>query len=141
MDYRKFGDRYVIRLDKGEEIAATLKDFCRKEHVTLGAIRAFGAVNRVELGLFKTVEKEYFIRTMEGDFEITALLGNISTMDGEIYLHMHITLSDIENRAYGGHMNKAFVSATVEAVVEVMDGTVDRAFDDEVGLNLFRFDQ
>ena len=33
MDYRKFGNTYVIRMDRGEEIVRTLTDFCKKENV------------------------------------------------------------------------------------------------------------
>ena len=40
---------------------------------------------------------------------------------------------------FGGHLNEAFVSATCEMVVLPMAGQVERAFDEETGLNLFRF--
>ena len=39
----------------------------------------------------------------------------------------------------GGHLNEAHVSATCEIVVRVVDGSVGRAFSDEIGLNLFEF--
>ena len=47
---------------------------------------------------------------------------------------------DEQGRVFGGHLNEAIVSATCEMVVEVIDGQVDRAFDEDVGLNLFKFD-
>ncbi len=139
MEFKKFGNKYIIRLDKGEEIIATVKSLCEKEGITLGWINGFGAVNKVELGLFKTEEKEYSVRTLEGDFEITSLMGNVSTKEDEVYLHMHINLSDIENKAYGGHLNAAYVSATVEMVLEAINGRMNRKFSKEIGLNLFDF--
>jgi len=39
----------------------------------------------------------------------------------------------------GGHLNRAVVSATCEMVITCIPGTVDRAFSEEVGLNLFKF--
>lgn len=39
----------------------------------------------------------------------------------------------------GGHLNRAVVSATREMVVTAIPGAVDRAFSDEIGLNLLKF--
>ena len=36
-------------------------------------------------------------------------------------------------------MSRAVVSATCEMIITEIPGTVDRAFSDTVGLNLFRF--
>ena len=35
-------------------------------------------------------------------------------------------------------MNSAVVSATFEAIIDVMDGEIDREFSDEIGLNLYK---
>ena len=42
-------------------------------------------------------------------------------------------------RAVGGHLNRAVISATCEMIVTLISGTVDRAFSEQVGLNLFKF--
>lgn len=44
-----------------------------------------------------------------------------------------------KGEVFGGHLNRAVVSATCEMVVEVLDGTVDRQYDPVTGLNLFKF--
>lgn len=46
---------------------------------------------------------------------------------------------DENGNAIGGHLNSATVSATCEMIITVIDGTVDRYFDEEIGLNLFQF--
>lgn len=139
MEYRKFGDKYVIRMDRGEEIVATLMDFCRDRQIKLGKVSAIGAVNKVTIGLFKTAEKKYYSSELTGDFEITGLNGNISTMKGEPYLHLHISIADAKHNTYGGHLNSAVVSATCEMIVDVLEGAVDREFSEEIGLNLIKF--
>ncbi len=40
MEYRKFGDAYIVRLDRDEEILAQLKIFAEKEQVKLAVISA-----------------------------------------------------------------------------------------------------
>jgi len=44
-----------------------------------------------------------------------------------------------KDEVFGGHLNRAVVSATCEMVVDVLDGTVDRQYDPVTGLNLFKF--
>jgi hypothetical protein len=74
-----------------------------------------------------------------GDHEITSLTGNISRMNDEVYLHLHINLSDANYQTYGGHLNSAVVSATCEIVVCGLEGEIGRGFSEEIGLNIFRF--
>jgi hypothetical protein len=50
-----------------------------------------------------------------------------------------LPLLDHKGEVFGGHLNRAVVSATCEMVVDVLDGTVDRQYDPVTGLNLFKF--
>jgi len=139
MEYRRFGDKYVVRLNRGEEIIESLTKLCKENHIKLGRVTGIGAANKVKIGLFNVETKEYHSTELTGDMEILNLSGNITQMDGEVYLHLHITLGDEENRAFGGHLNSAVISATCEIVIDVIDGVVDRVHDEEVGLNLLKF--
>ncbi len=139
MEFRKVGDKYIIRLEKGEELVATLKDFCTAQGIKLGYINGIGAVGKATIGLFETGTKTYHSTELVGDHEISGLMGNITTMKGETYLHLHACLSNAKYETLGGHLNSAVVSATAEIVIQAMDGEVDRAFSDEIGLNLLKF--
>lgn len=139
MEFKKFDSKYVIRLEKGEEIVESIKKLCEKEDIKLGTISGIGATNRAVIGLFETNTKEYHSKELTGDMEITSLVGNISQMNGEVYLHIHINLANEENKVFGGHLTSAIISATGEIVIDIIEGVVDRKFDEEVGLNLFKF--
>ena len=112
---------------------------CERERIGLGSLRAVGAVNRVKLGLFKTAEKQYVSKELEGDYEIASLYGNISAMNGKPYLHIHAVVTDESLSAYGGHLNSAIVSATCEILLDSLDGCVEREYSEEIGLNLYKF--
>ena len=140
MDYRRFGKTIVMRIDRGEEVLTQLKAMALKENIQLASVRALGATNDFTVGVFKVEEKKYYANHFTGDFEIVSLTGTISTMNGEYYAHLHMSAGDAQGRVFGGHLNEAIISATCEMVVEVIDGQVDRAFSEEVGLNLFKFD-
>mgnify|MGYP000541426427 FL=1 len=62
MEYRRFKDTIVARLDRGEEILAQVKEIALKEEIKLASVQALGAMNKFTVGVFKTDEKEYASR-------------------------------------------------------------------------------
>ena len=139
MDYRRFGNTIVARIDKGEEIVEKVMELAARERVALASVRALGAVGRFTAGVFRTEEKQYLSNEFQGSFEIVSLTGTVNTMEGKPYCHLHISAGNERGEVFGGHLNSAVVSATCELVLQVIDGQVDRAFDPEIGLNLFKF--
>lgn len=139
MEYRRFNNKIVARIDKGEEILDRLKKIALLENIKLAKVTAIGATNEFTVGVFKTAEKQYYARDFKGDFEIVSLSGTINTMNGEYYSHIHFSAGNENGEVFGGHLNKAIVSATCEMVIHIIDGKVDRSHDGEIGLNLFKF--
>lgn len=140
MEYKRFSDKILLRVDRGEDIIAKLKELCELENISLGCVSGIGAVMETEIGIFNVDTKQYFSKTINGLYEVSNLTGNISKMNGETYLHLHITIGDVKkNEVYAGHLNRAVVGATAEIIVTVIDGVVDRKKDETVGLNLFKF--
>lgn len=141
MEYRKFDSTIIARIDKGEEILEKVKEIALKENIKLASISALGAINDFTVGVFKTDEKKYYSNLFQGYFEITSLTGTINTMNGEFYTHIHMSAGNEKGEVFGGHLNRAVVSATCEMVITIIDGSVDRYFDEEIGLNLFKFNE
>jgi len=139
MEYKKFDHTILARIDRGEEIQEQLREIALKEHIRLASISALGAINSFTAGVFNTETKTYASNHFQGAFEIVSLTGTITTMDGEYYAHLHISAGDASGKVFGGHLNAATVSATCEMVITLIDGQVDRRFNEEAGLNLFDF--
>ena len=139
MDYRRFKDTIIARIDRGEEITEQVRVIAEREDIRLATVEALGALNDFTVGVFNTVEKQYYANRFQGPFEIVSLTGTISTKDGAFYQHLHLSAGDEKGVVYGGHLNQAMVSATCEMVIRVIDGQVDREMSEEIGLNLFRF--
>lgn len=138
MKSKKFGSKFIVRIDKGQEIINTLKQFCKDNDIKLGTVGGMGSTNNATIGLFETKRKKYHSINLVGDYEIDQLTGNISTMNGEVYIHVHVNLSDSSYSSFGGHLNSAIVSATCEIVIDIIKGEVDREFSEEIGLNLYK---
>ena len=139
MEYRRFNDTIVARIDKGEEILENIKKIALAENIKLANVNALGATNDFTVGVFKVDEKKYYSNSFRGNFEITSLTGTINTMNGEFYTHIHMSAGNDKGEVFGGHLNRAIVSATCEMIINIIDGVVDRRFDENIGLNLFEF--
>ena len=139
MEYQAFDNHYVMRIDKGEEVLACITKLCQKEQIKLGSAVGLGAADKVVVGLFDTINKVYKKKEFTGPMEITSLVGNISTKEGETYLHFHINVCNEENQIFGGHLNECYNSATGEVTVTKIEGRVEREMSDKIGLNLYTF--
>ena len=139
MEYKRFDNTIVARIDKGEEILDKIKEIALKENIKLANINALGATNECVVGVFNIDEKKYYSNEFKGNFEIVSLIGTINTMNDEFYTHIHMSAGNDKGEVFGGHLNKAIVSATCEMIINIIDGKVDRVFDEKTGLNLFKF--
>ena len=139
MDYRRFGDTVIARLDKGEEIHEQLRLIALKEDIKLASVSGLGAVDDVTLGVFVVSEKRYHADRFTGYMEIVSLTGTVNTMDGEYYAHLHMGVSEVGGRMFGGHLTEARVSVTSELVIRIIDGSVDRKHHPDPGVNLLEF--
>ena len=139
MDYRKFGAAYVVRLDPGDEIVEKILWLAAVENIRLATITGLGAVDNVTLGIFSPDTKQYKANMFHADFEIVSLTGTITTQRGRPYAHLHMAVSDLAGRCYGGHLNRAVVSATAEIVIQTLPGEVARQPNPQIGLNLMHF--
>ena len=129
MEYKRFGNKIIVRIDKDEEILEQVKKLALKENIRLAAVQALGATNSFTVGVYNVAEKQYYANSFSGSFEIVSLTGTINTMNGEFYTHLHMSAGNDKGEVFGGHLNRAVVSATCEMVVDVLDGTVDRQYD------------
>jgi len=139
MEYRRFNNTIVARIDRGEEILEKIKEIALKENIKLASVSALGATNDFTVGVFKVEDKKYYSNEFRGNFEIVSLTGTINTMNDEFYTHIHMSAGNDKGEVFGGHLNRAIVSATCEMVINIIDGKVDRYFDTETCLNLFKF--
>ena len=139
MVYKRFKNTIVVRIDKGEEILEKIHEIAIKENIKLANVNALGATNNFVVGVYNIDEKKYYSNEFKGNFEIVSLTGTINTMNHEFYTHIHMSAGNDKGEVFGGHLNKAVVSATCEMIINIIDGNVDRYFDHEIGLNLFKF--
>lgn len=136
MEYKKTKFGYFIRLQRGEEIIASLTSLAEKEKIQSGFLFGLGAVANPKLGYYDLKTKEYQSETFGGEFEIVNLTGNIAQLEGKPFIHAHMTISDEECRAFAGHLFSAQIHATGEVTIIDFGLPVSRKLDQQIGLKL-----
>lgn len=139
MQYKQFGNTYMVRIDLGEDIIESLKKLCEDEHIRLGRVEAIGAADHAVIGVYDLTKKAYHPEEINEFMEIISLNGNITAMDGKPYIHLHVALADQRHVIHGGHVLEMRVGATCEMFVAVLDGEVKRQKDEALGINLWSF--
>ena len=138
MQYRRFGDTYMLRIDYGEEILQSLKQMCEREGIRLAQVSAIGAVDHAIVGVFDLLEKRYHQEETNEFMEIASLSGSVTGMNGQPYIHLHVTMADQKHILHGGHAIELRVGATCEMFVRVLDGQAVREKNEELGINLWK---
>lgn len=128
----------IVRFDKGEEVLSQLVTYCKKEAIPSGYFTALGACQKVTVAYYDLEREKYLDHTTEEDLEIVGIIGNIAKMDGRHVIHAHGSFAGKDYKVFGGHVKELIVSATCEIHLTVLGEKLERAFDEETGLNLLK---
>lgn len=139
MNYKRYGDDIVLRLDSGDEITESILAAAKKENVKCADISGIGATDDFTVGVFDLTKKEYEKFHFTGNHEIVSLCGNLTEMDGEKYSHLHISCADKNGNVKGGHLISAVISLTCEIFIHLNNGNVYRKYDKTSGINKIEF--
>ena len=143
MDYRKFSEKYYIRLDQGDEIIASLAALCEKEGVTAASVQGIGGCGYAAVGVFDPDAKAYRRQEVAATLELISLDGNATVFEGRPYLHLHASFAyhdeQDEPRVLAGHLLEAVISLTGEIVLTPADGVITRRYDDALGIRVWDF--
>lgn len=137
MEWREMGGGYCVRVLRDEELIEQLTAFAAERGIKAGSISGIGAVKDVELGFYELETKTYHRKVFAEDHELVSLVGNVSLVDGQPFIHAHVTIGAPDYTIYGGHLFKANIAVTGEFIVRPLEGEVHRALDEGCGLNLW----
>lgn len=127
------------RLAKGDDLLGALTNICQELGITLGEVKAIGAVSRARIGYYHQNARQYEWLDLDRHMEVLALEGNISLKDGQPFVHAHVILADGDGRACGGHLAEGTVVFALEFVIQELksDRLLNRQMDGETGLFLW----
>ncbi len=133
---------FMGKLEFGADLLEEITRICVDRDIHLGWVEALGAVKKARLGYYNQKEREYHFYELDQTLEITNLVGNVSIKDGAPIVHAHVTFSDKDGHAYGGHLAPGTIVFACEIVIQVLDGPkFERVFDQETGLPLWNMNE
>src|SRR5574344_595637 len=135
--YRKVDDVYILRLKKGQEILTTIKDFCENQQIKAETVSGIGFAENIKVGCFDLAKQKYDEKLFSKAYEITSLMGNISYIDDDMYVHLHINFADTDAKIYGGHLLGGTIALTGEIFIHKIETNLNRKFDEKLGIKVF----
>lgn len=130
------GDRWMLRLDDGQDLFATLAAFAETEGVRAAAVvSGIGMFREATFGYWNGSKYEPHAITVP--HEVVALHGTIARADSAPSVHLHSAVAGPDHRLVGGHLMKATVGVLQEVVVETFSGrTFGRPMNESWGLRM-----
>jgi hypothetical protein len=144
MEYRKFGETWYVRMDKGDEIIGGILELCRTEGIASAVFSGIGGCSAAEIQTFLPEAGAFETQGLTGMLELVSMNGNVVTdEEGTLYHHTHAVFSyqaDGQHRMAAGHMKSVTVLYTAEIELRpVVGGVIGRQRDAETGTGFWAF--
>jgi uncharacterized protein len=137
MRYSFDGFNYLVRLDKGEALMASLERFVAETKLPGAWVSGVGAALTATLGFYDLEKKTYQWQDFAGLREVVSLSGNLAfDRKGALVVHLHGVLSDREFKTVGGHVKDLTAGATLELFVHRAYQPTKRLSDEATGLQI-----
>ena len=134
------GKTTLVRLTQGEDLLEELTAACAEAGARSGTIEVIGAVSSLVLGYYHQDRREYESHTFDGAWEIASAVGNISMLEDQRFVHLHVVASGADGRCVGGHLMPGCAVFAGEAAITALEGHAapGRELDGGTGLKLWR---
>lgn len=137
MKYSFDGFNYLVRLDKGEALVASLETFVAETKLPGAWVSGVGAALAATLGFYDLEKKQYDWQDFDGLREVVSLSGNLAfNKKGKLVIHLHGVLGDRDFKTVGGHVKDLTAGATLELFVHRAYQPTKRVLDETTGLQL-----
>ena len=139
MSFRKLdvGRTILVRVKHDSEIIKFVTEFAKKNAITTATFTAIGALKWAKLGFYNQEKHEYLETLFSTPQEIASCIGNISTKEGESFVHAHAVLADQEGNVKAGHLLDGKVFAAEIHLTELTGENLVRKKDATTGLSLW----
>jgi predicted DNA-binding protein with PD1-like motif len=97
---------------------------------------AIGAVSDATYLHFDWERKAYRRMSAPEQLEVISFAGNFAEKDGKPKRHGHVVLARSDGSVVGGHLLRAHVRPTLEALITETPSYLRRRFDEQTGLPL-----
>jgi len=113
-------DVLIVKLEDGEDIHETLTEACNSHGIKYGWVYGgIGILRSFTLGYF--TGKEYIKKYFQAPHELLSLAGSV-TLNTEVPIHLHCSVSSREFKVFGGHLFKGTTNVLNEILIKRFKG-------------------
>ncbi len=132
---------HYVKFDKDTYLLESLTEYAINNKIKTAEISFIGAVQNLNVVYFNQETKEYEDHFFDGGFEVLSGLGNITLFENKPLVHIHISVSDKDGKAFGGHLVNGTKIWLIEAILKqptfIGKNYINRYFDEELCLNVW----
>ena len=132
---------FLERLPHDSDLLASIKEEFKKRNIKMGFFVAIGAVKNAKMAFYGQDDHKYHEFSVDEPAEILNCTGNVSELDGETFVHAHVTLGLKDGTTRGGHLVEGTKIFACELFALPLDGEqLIRTFDAVTGLKLWEME-
>jgi len=132
------GQAHILRPPFGCDLLRELQKYVLAKNINLAWLSGVGAVSHANIRYYDQPKQEWIDLQFDKRLEVAGMWGNVSLLNGEPIVHVHIVLADEEGRCYGGHLADGTVVFNLEILMTTLSGPpVIRKMDAETGLTIW----
>ncbi len=95
-------------------------------------------MSRATIRYYDQAKKDWIDLELDQRLEVVSMTGNVSLLNGEPIVHLHVVLADEEGRCYGGHLGNNTLVFNLEILMNTLSGpSVIRKMDAQTGLTIW----
>jgi uncharacterized protein len=130
---------HIFRPAKGTDLLKEVDAFVRSRGLNLAWLAMFGAVSPASLRFYQQDTQTWKDLLVEKEVEVVSALGNVSLLNGEPIVHVHMVVSDDTGACFGGHLAEGTIVFNMEIVIQALSGPpVIRKLDGATGLTIWQ---
>jgi predicted DNA-binding protein with PD1-like motif len=132
----RVGDRFMLRLDDGQDLFEAISAVARGEDIRAAAVVwGIGMFRKATIGYWDGAA--YRPHDLAVPHEVVALHGTIAHADGNPSVHLHSALAGPDHHLVGGHLIRATVGILQEVLIDAFPGrTFGRPMVESFGLRM-----
>lgn len=127
---------FIFVLERGVKIVDSLVKMTEATKIKSASLFGMAGFDDPVLGFFDIEQKSFIYKKFEGFYEVGSLVGNITTLNGEIIIHLHAVLGLKDYSAITGHLQDATISVTAEISVIPHMNSINRKYNPYLKYNL-----
>lgn len=132
------GPVHILKPDFGTDLLKELQKYVLAKNINLAWLSGVGAVSRANIRYYDQPAQKWVDLELDENLEVAGMWGNVSLLNGEPIVHVHIVLADREGRCYGGHLADGTLVFNLEIMLTTLTGpNVVRKMDPQTGLTLW----